>query len=135
MTEAAAVSGFEAEAVSTPEFAGRIRELRHARNWNQAQLAREAGLSRAYIKALEDGHSKEPSARTIGRLCLAFQTDPIELMQMCGALPPDFREGQFREDLDMVMYLRRQRKLSEAFVNTLMRLIRLAELDERGSSQ
>jgi transcriptional regulator with XRE-family HTH domain len=108
----------------------RIRELREGRRWSQADLARACGLSRAYVKTIEDGGAKEPSARTLGRLCQALEADAIELMQLCGALPEEYRDSQFREELDIVMYLRRQRRLSEQFVNMLMRLIRLAEIQE-----
>jgi transcriptional regulator with XRE-family HTH domain len=128
----------EAEAETDPtdpaeesrSLAGRVRELRESHSMTQSQLARASGLSRAYIKTIEDGGAKEPSARTIGRLCLALEADALEFMQLCGAIPEEYRESQFQEELDMVMYLRRQRRLSEQFVNTLMRLIRLAEVAE-----
>ena len=115
------------------ELGARITELREARHWRQAELARATGMTRAYIKQIEDGRSKEPSARTIGALAQALDADPIELLQLCGALPDDYREGQFREELDLTMYLRRQRRLSEEFTRSLMRLIRLAEANELGT--
>lgn len=116
--------------VRAPSLGKRIAELRAVKHWRQADLARATGLTRAYVKQIEDGGSKEPSARTIGLLAQALDGDPIELLQCCGALPPHYREGQFREELDLVMYLRRQRRLSEEFANTLVRLIRLAEAQE-----
>jgi transcriptional regulator with XRE-family HTH domain len=112
------------------EFGSRIADMRRARHWKQSELAHAAGMTRAYVKQIEDGRSKEPSARTIGLLAQALDADPIELLQLCGALPAGYREGQFREELDLSMYLRRQRRLSEEFTLTLLRLIRLAEASE-----
>jgi len=108
----------------------RITELREALHWRQADLARATGMTRAYVKQIEEGGSKEPSARTIGLLAVALEADPVELLQLCGALPEDYRDGQFREELDLTMYMRRQRRLSEEFTRTLIRLIRLAEAHE-----
>ncbi len=118
-----------------PSLADRVRSCREAKRWTQADLARRAGLSRTYVKTIEDGQAKEPSARTIGLLCLALQVDVIDLMQAARALPVDYRQSQIQTELDMTMYLRRQRRLSEQFVNTLMRLIRLAEEDEHGGER
>lgn len=118
------------ESVPSSPLADRVREMRLARRWSQADLARAAGLSRVYVKKIEDGRAQEPSARTLGRLCVALQADVVEFMQLCQALPDEYRDPQFREELDIVMYLRRQRRLSEQFVNTLMQLIRLAEAHE-----
>lgn len=113
-----------------PGLGQRVRSLREARSWSQADLARASRLSRTYVKAIEDGAAKEPSARTIGLLCRALQVDVIDLMQACGALPLDYYQSPLQKDLDLTMYLRRQRKLSEQFVNTIMHLVRVAELDE-----
>ena len=129
MTQSEAVPNPE-KATSGGRLAARIAELRESRHWRQSDLARATGLTRAYIKQIEDGGSREPSARTIGLLAQALGADPIELLELCGALPEGFREGQFREELDLTMYLRRQRRLSEEFTRTLVELIRLAEAFE-----
>lgn len=113
-----------------PALADQIRGLREARHWSQADLARACGLSRAYVKTIEDGHAKAPSARTIGLLSQGLDIDVVDIMQAAGAVPENYRASQIQSELEMVMYLRRQRKLSEEFVNTIMRLIRLAEMDE-----
>lgn len=117
--------------VQLPDLAQRVRALREARHWTQAELARSTRLSRAYIKTIEDGWAKEPSARTIGLLAQSLGVHVIDLMQSTKAVPHDYHECRIHTDLDLTMYLRRQRRLSEAFVNTLMRLIELAELDEQ----
>ena len=46
----------------------RIREARTARHWSLADVAGRTGLSRAYISALERGHSKRPGADVMRRL-------------------------------------------------------------------
>jgi transcriptional regulator with XRE-family HTH domain len=97
---------------------------------SQADLARATGLSRTYIKAIEDGIAKEPSARTIGLLARALDTDLIEIMEASGALPPNYHESPIESDKDLTMYLRRQKNLSEQSVSTIMRIIHLSELDE-----
>ncbi len=108
-----------------------VRRLREGKHMSQADLARATGLSRTYIKAIEDGVAKEPSARTIGLLARALDTDLIEIMQASGALPANYYESPIENDKDLTMYLRRQRKLSEESVSTIMRVIHLSELDEQ----
>jgi transcriptional regulator with XRE-family HTH domain len=46
----------------------RIHERRQALRWSLADLAKQTGLSRAYLSALERGRSKRPSAETVKRL-------------------------------------------------------------------
>ena len=120
----------EQEPIVQPTLGDRITVLRQMKNWTQAQLARETSLSRPYVRALEAGHAREPRARTIGLLCQALDTDVIDLMQAVGALPPNYHDCQIRAELDLTMYLRRQRRLSEEFVALLIDLIHLAEEDE-----
>jgi len=119
-----------AQAPGAALLAIRVREIRESRRWSQADLSRATGLSRAYIKAIEDGRAKEPSARTIGRLALSLEVHVIDLMQALGALPDDYHRLGIVADLDLTMYLRRQRRLSEEFVSMIMRLIHLAAIDE-----
>jgi transcriptional regulator with XRE-family HTH domain len=49
-------------------LAARVRSARTERGWSLAEVARRTGLSRAYVSALENGHSKRPGAETIRRL-------------------------------------------------------------------
>jgi len=111
-----------------------VRELREARKLSQADLARATGLSRTYIKTIEDGQAKEPSARTLGLLARALETDLVELMSVSGAVPDDYHRARFESDRDLTMYLRRRRNLSEQSVTTIMRLIRLSELETERAS-
>jgi transcriptional regulator with XRE-family HTH domain len=116
-------------------FAQRITELREARHWRQSDLARATGLSRAFILQIEEGRAVEPSARTLGALARALDADPMELLELCGAIPAEMRQQRVREELDLTMYLRRQRRLSEEFTRTLLHLIRLAEALEHGTGE
>jgi transcriptional regulator with XRE-family HTH domain len=53
---------------SNDTWGDRIRSRRQALRWSLADLAKQTGLSRAYISALERGRSKRPSAETVKRL-------------------------------------------------------------------
>jgi transcriptional regulator with XRE-family HTH domain len=99
---------------------------------SQADLARATGLSRTYIKGIEDGVVKEPSGRTIALLARALDSDLIDLMEACGAVPSGYGESSVEVDKDIAIYLRRNRNLSEQAVLMIMRVIRLSELDEKG---
>jgi transcriptional regulator with XRE-family HTH domain len=50
------------------ELGARLRAARVARRWSLADVAGRAGLSRAYISALELGRSKRPGADALRRL-------------------------------------------------------------------
>ncbi len=52
-------------------FSRRITQLRTERGWTRAEVAKRAGVSRSYIRALEIG-IREPRAEVIGRLAEAF---------------------------------------------------------------
>ncbi len=110
-----------------------VRDLRESRKMSQADLARASGLSRTYIKTIEDGLAKEPSARTVGLLARALETDLVELMAVSGAVPEDYHRCRLENDRDLTMYLRRRRNLSEQSVTTIMELIKLSELETENS--
>jgi transcriptional regulator with XRE-family HTH domain len=109
-----------------------VRDVREARHLSQAELARRCGLSRAYINALESGNVKEPSGRTLSLLSRALEIDMMELLEATGTL----EEGQNRRmsgEAELASYLRRERKLSETSVQSVLRLIELYELgDQQG---
>jgi transcriptional regulator with XRE-family HTH domain len=56
---------------SPPDFAAKLKELRVKREWTQAQLAAEAGLSQQAIAAWERG-KREPGLLALGKLCAAL---------------------------------------------------------------
>lgn len=57
-----------------------IKRLRLERNWSQAKLAREAGLSQSFIHDLERG-AKTPTVRTLEKLSKALQVPIAELLE------------------------------------------------------
>lgn len=57
----------------------RVRRLREARGWAQAELARRANLGQAHISLLESGARRNPTADTLQRLAKALGV-PIETL-------------------------------------------------------
>jgi transcriptional regulator with XRE-family HTH domain len=57
-----------------------VRRLRQGKHMSQADLARATGLSRCYVKNIEDGFAKSPSGRTVGLLALALDSNLEEIM-------------------------------------------------------
>ena len=53
-------------------FGQRLRELRRARGINAKDMARELGVSPAYLSALEHGHRGRPNRRFVHRVCQYF---------------------------------------------------------------
>jgi transcriptional regulator with XRE-family HTH domain len=49
-----------------------IRRLRKSRGWSVYRLARESGVSRSYIKQIEDASGQNPSLATLARLLSAL---------------------------------------------------------------
>ena len=62
----------------------RLKELRLARGWSQAELARRAGLDVATVSRLETGRRKNPRLETLGSLAKALDCDPGYLIKKSG---------------------------------------------------
>ena len=62
-------------------FAANLRRLRHARSMSQDTLALEAKVSRSYLSQVEKG-VYYASLKVIGRLAVALNADPAELLAM-----------------------------------------------------
>ena len=56
-----------------------LRRLRAERDWTQKQLSQASGLSQTDIARIENGVTKRPSAKTVGRLSRAFGIEIEEL--------------------------------------------------------
>ena len=67
-------------------FAGRLRELREARDWTQRQLAAAAGITAAAVKCIEQGRHK-PTWETAVALCRALGVRPDAFAQAPACLP------------------------------------------------
>lgn len=53
-------------------FASQLRKLRESKGWSQYRLAKEAGLSRPAITAIEDGINESPRFSTVEKLADAL---------------------------------------------------------------
>ena len=62
-------------------FATNLRRWRNTRGLSQDDLAYEAGVSRSYLSQLEKG-SFYASLKVIGRLAVALEVEPAELLRM-----------------------------------------------------
>lgn len=109
-----------------------VKEVRGARHLSQAELARRCNLSRAYINALESGNVKEPSAKTLGLLAGALEIDIMEILEATGTVRINERQG-ISDEAKLASYLRRDRKLTEESVRSILHLIRLYELGDKQS--
>lgn len=58
----------------------RIRELREARGWSQAELGRRAGIASQIVNRLESGHTRTPSLDNLERLATALGVAPGSLL-------------------------------------------------------
>ena len=63
-------------------FAGNLRRFRNAKGLSQDDLAYEAGVSRSYLSQLETGEGFYASLKIIGKLAVALDVEPAELLKM-----------------------------------------------------
>jgi transcriptional regulator with XRE-family HTH domain len=119
-----------AEEFVPPPIGGFVKNVREARHFSQAELARRCNLSRAYINALESGNVKEPSARTLGLLARALEIDIMEMLEATGTVRIADSEGII-DDAQLASYLRRERKLTETSIRSVMHLISLFEMGDK----
>jgi len=58
----------------------RLRELRKAKGWSQAALAKRAGVYQATISELETGRSRSISFAVLDQVAAALGVEPGELL-------------------------------------------------------
>jgi transcriptional regulator with XRE-family HTH domain len=63
-----------------PDIGERVQSIRRLRMWNQARLAREAGVSPTTVSGIETGKIRRPHFGTLGKLALALGVAPEELL-------------------------------------------------------
>jgi transcriptional regulator with XRE-family HTH domain len=61
------------------EFGKKVRRMRLAKNWSQAELAQRAGLHRTYIGMVERAE-KNITLINIQKIALALETQPDKLL-------------------------------------------------------
>ncbi len=64
----------------SPQVASAVRDLRHARNLSQRQLAGRMGVPRTYISKIENGKAM-PTLSSLNRLAKALQVDISALLR------------------------------------------------------
>lgn len=67
------------------DFAAGVKELRGARGWSQAALARRAGVSQSLIRNIEHpSEGYEPYDQTVRDVARAFGADGVALLRRVG---------------------------------------------------
>lgn len=72
-------------------FGEAIRKLRHERQISQRQMARDLGVTPAYLSALEHGHRSKPNWQFVQNVIGYFNViwdEAEELMQLAGLSDP-----------------------------------------------
>lgn len=85
------------------DLAERLRVLRKARGWTQADLAEASGLTRSHVSRLEGGDIRLPSRERLHRLAQALGTTPDDLLAAAGYRADDQTAGDLP---DLPLYLR-----------------------------
>ena len=82
-------------------FAERVEELRKARGWSQAELARRAGVSQSNIRDIETAAAGyTPSDKSVKGVARAFGVDGILLLRSIGRDGmADYLEASFDDPL------------------------------------
>lgn len=89
------------------DIAAKIQAARIIAGWSKGRLARESGLSPAYIGQLEAGQ-KQPSVKSLGRICAAlgislpaFLADPTPdaSSDLLRESPAEYRTDDLASDL------------------------------------
>lgn len=82
-------------------LAARLAELRTARGWSLAELARHTGVSTSTLSRLERAEIS-PTAALLGRLCAAYERTMSQLLAEVEAEPPQLvrsaRQALWRDE-------------------------------------
>ncbi len=63
----------------------KLRQLREEKDWSSVRLARESGISRAYLWQIESGNKQSPSLQVLQKLCGALS---VTLSDLCDVERP-----------------------------------------------
>jgi transcriptional regulator with XRE-family HTH domain len=98
----------------------RIRFLRKGKEWSLADLARESGVSKAYLSDLENGSAGKPNIQYIFAVAAALGVTLNELLEESAALVGDRRARRRESELPSgLRELQRELELSEDDVEIL----------------
>jgi transcriptional regulator with XRE-family HTH domain len=71
----------DSKSIDLTKLGHRIRFLRQGKGWSLADLAKECGLSKAYLSDLENGSSGKPNIQYIYSVSVAFGLTLNELLE------------------------------------------------------
>lgn len=105
-----------------------IRFRRNGKGWSQGDLARESGLSKAYISDLENGAAGKPNIQYIFAVAIALGVTLSELLEESETRPEGPRPKRKESDLPSGLKdLQLELKLTDDDVE------RLAQINFRGN--
>lgn len=71
----------DSKSIDLAKLGHRIRFLRQGKEWSLADLAKESGLSKAYLSDVENGSAGKPNIQYIYSISLAFGLTLNELLE------------------------------------------------------
>lgn len=77
--------------------AGRLREIREAKNLSQGDIEHKTGLLRCYISRVENGHTV-PAIETLEKLARAYDLKLYQLFYEGNETPPTVAENKEHRD-------------------------------------
>lgn len=82
--------------MADPRFGKKIKELRREKNITLRQLARDLGLTPAYVSRIENGHENPPKAEYISKIAQILGVDESVLFAL---VPKDLRYQRIPDDI------------------------------------
>jgi transcriptional regulator with XRE-family HTH domain len=117
----------DSKSIDLTKLGHRIRFLRQGKEWSLADLAKESGLSKAYLSDIENGSAGKPNIQYIYSISVAFGLTLNELLEENSARPESSRTKRKESELPAgLKELQGELKLSDDDVEML------AEINFRG---
>jgi len=89
----------ESKNIDLTKLGYRIRFLRKGKGWSLADLAKESGLSKAYLSDLENGSAGKPNIQYIYSVAVALGVTLSELLEESGVRAPSARTRSKESEL------------------------------------
>ncbi len=89
----------DSKSIDLTKLGYRIRFLRKGKGWSLADLAKESGLSKAYLSDLENGTAGKPNIQYIYAVAVALGVTLSELLEESGARAPSARTRSKESEL------------------------------------
>jgi len=118
----------DAKGIDLSQLGHQIRFLRNGKGWSLGDLAKESGLSKAYISDLENASAGKPNIQYIYAVAVALGVTLSELLEESGARTASARTRTRESDLPKGLRdLQRELNLSDDDVE------KLAQVSFRGN--